>query len=206
MATNSYSYLNTAAAVLPLYNFALVLFVLLAGPNIGFCRGRELISKLDHDQLISVENNLLPDPTAPQLIRTDEESSQLGPAAASAYPAKYSYIHRKLRASTPLCSVADLSITQGLSGYNNGIPAYTVQIVNLCLNPRCEVSNIHVACEAFSSARPLDDLVFQRLSYNDCSVMNGAALAAGDSVAFEYANSSEYPMHIISAEVGPCTP
>ncbi len=126
-------------------------------------------------------------------------------AAAASYPAKYN-IHRKLRASMPLCSIADLSITQGLSGYSNGIPVYTVQIVNLCLNPKCQMSNIHVACEAFSSARPLDTLVFHRLGYNDCYLMNGEPLSAGASVAFEYANSSEYPMHIISAEVGSCTP
>ncbi|CAM6030787.1 unnamed protein product [Sphagnum balticum] len=123
---------------------------------------------------------------------------------------KYYNFHRKLRAmknSTPgSCSVADLSITQGFSGYSDGIPAYTVQIVNLCLNPSCQLSNIHVACEAFSSSRPLDTLVFQRLSYNDCFVMNGAPLRAGDSVTFDYANSSEYPMYVISAQVGPCTP
>jgi hypothetical protein len=118
--------------------------------------------------------------------------------------------HRKLlragSTATPSCSMADLSITQGLSGYSNGIPAYTVQIVNLCLNPNCQLSNIHVACEEFSSARPLDALVFQRLSYNDCFLMNGAPLRAGESVAFDYANSSEYPMYVISADVGPCTP
>jgi hypothetical protein len=118
--------------------------------------------------------------------------------------------HRKLlragSTGTPSCSMADLSITQGLSGYSNGIPAYTVQIVNLCLNPNCQLSNIHVACEEFSSARPLDALVFQRLSYNDCFLMNGAPLRAGESVAFDYANSSEYPMYVISADVGPCTP
>jgi hypothetical protein len=129
-------------------------------------------------------------------------------AAASTRPTadagNYIYLHRKLRASMPLCSMSDLSITQGLSGYSNGIPAYTVQIVNLCMNPRCQLSNIHVACGAFSSARPLDNLVFERLSYNDCYVMNGAPLRAGASVAFEYANSSEYPMHVLSAEVGPC--
>ncbi|CAM6051175.1 unnamed protein product [Sphagnum compactum] len=118
--------------------------------------------------------------------------------------------HRKLlragSTATPSCSMADLSITQGLSGYTNGIPAYTVQIINLCLNPNCQLSNIHVACEEFSSARPLDALVFQRLSYNDCFLMNGAPLRAGESVAFDYANSSEYPMSVISADVGPCTP
>ena len=115
------------------------------------------------------------------------------------------YINRKLRASTPLCSKADISITQGKSGDSNGIPAFSVQIVNLCVNHNCQLKNIHVACEAFASARPLDSRVFQRIKYNDCLVMGGAPLRAGGSVAFEYANSSEYPMHVISADLGPCS-
>ena len=115
------------------------------------------------------------------------------------------HINRKLRASTPLCSKADISITQGKSGDSNGIPAFSVQIVNLCVNSNCQLRNIHIACEAFASARPLDSRVFQRVKYNDCLVMGGAPLRAGGSVAFEYANSSEYPMHVISADLGPCT-
>jgi hypothetical protein len=106
---------------------------------------------------------------------------------------------------TPLCSKADISITQGKSGDSNGIPAFSVQIVNLCVNHNCQLKNIHVACEAFASARPLDSRVFQRIKYNDCLVMGGAPLRAGGSVAFEYANSSEYPMHVISADLGPCS-
>lgn len=115
------------------------------------------------------------------------------------------YVNRKLRASTPSCTKADISITQGKSGNSNGIPAFSVQITNLCVNHNCQLRNIHVACAAFASARPLDSRVFQRIKYNDCLVMGGAPLRAGGSVAFEYANSSEYPMHVISADLGPCS-
>lgn len=115
------------------------------------------------------------------------------------------YVNRKLRASTPSCTKADISITQGKSGNSNGIPAFSVQITNLCVNHNCQLKNIHVACAAFASARPLDSRVFQRIRYNDCLVMGGAPLRAGGSVAFEYANSSEYPMHVISADLGPCS-
>lgn len=123
-------------------------------------------------------------------------------AAAAVAP---TYVNRKLRASTPSCTKADISITQGKSGNQNGIPAFSVQITNLCVNHNCQLKNIHVACAAFASARPLDSRVFQRIRYNDCLVMGGAPLRAGGSVAFEYANSSEYPMHVISADLGPCS-
>jgi hypothetical protein len=121
------------------------------------------------------------------------------------HPLAQTYVNRKLRASTPLCTKADISITQGKSGNSNGIPAFSVQITNLCVNHNCQLKNIHVACAAFASARPLDSRVFQRIQYNDCLVMGGAPLRAGGSVVFEYANSSEYPMHVISADLGPCS-
>ncbi|KAG0609060.1 hypothetical protein M758_8G154100 [Ceratodon purpureus] len=121
------------------------------------------------------------------------------------HPQAQTYVNRKLRASTPSCTKADISITQGKSGNSNGIPAFSVQITNLCVNHNCQLQNIHVACAAFASARPLDSRVFQRIKYNDCLVMGGAPLRAGGSVAFEYANSSEYPMHVISADLGPCS-
>jgi hypothetical protein len=35
-------------------------------------------------------------------------------------------------------------------------------------------------------------------------VMGGAPLRAGGSVAFEYANSSEYPLRVVSADLGQC--
>lgn len=126
-------------------------------------------------------------------------------AVSMKHPQAQTYVNRKLRASTPSCTKADISITQGKSGNSNGIPAFSVQITNLCVNHNCQLKNIHVACAAFASARPLDSQVFQRIKYNDCLVMGGAPLRAGGSVAFEYANSSEYPMHVISADLGPCS-
>ncbi|KAG0556830.1 hypothetical protein M758_11G079500 [Ceratodon purpureus] len=120
------------------------------------------------------------------------------------YYGKLHPMNRKLRASTPMCSKADISITQGRSGNRNGIPAFSVQITNLCMNRNCQLQNIHVACAAFASARPLDSRVFQRIKFNDCLVMGGAPLRAGGSVAFEYANSSEYPLRVVSADLGQC--
>jgi hypothetical protein len=55
------------------------------------------------------------------------------------------YVNRKLRASTPSCTKADINITQGKSGNSNGIPAFSVQITNLCVNHKCQLKNIHVA-------------------------------------------------------------
>jgi hypothetical protein len=133
-----------------------------------------------------------------------DANERAGESDLERYYGSLHFVNRKLRASTPLCSKADISITQGKSGNSNGIPAFSVQITNLCMNRNCQLKNIHVACAAFASARPLDSRVFQRIKFNDCLVMGGAPLRAGGSVAFEYANSSEYPLRVVSADLGQC--
>ncbi|PQP96258.1 TPD1 protein homolog 1 [Prunus yedoensis var. nudiflora] len=50
------------------------------------------------------------------------------------------------------CSKDDIVILQGQTApLPNGIPAYTVEILNACVSG-CRISNIHVSCGWFSSA------------------------------------------------------
>ncbi|XP_019437512.1 PREDICTED: protein TAPETUM DETERMINANT 1-like isoform X1 [Lupinus angustifolius] len=116
--------------------------------------------------------------------------------------------HRKLlhRANTAMvepnriwgdkCSMADIVITQGpTTPLPNGIPTYTVDIINMCLNG-CDISGIHLSCGWFSSARLINPKLFKRLHYNDCLVNDGRPLINGDSISFQYANTFLYPLSV----------
>ncbi|KAF8410856.1 hypothetical protein HHK36_003393 [Tetracentron sinense] len=97
-----------------------------------------------------------------------------------------------------MCSTDGIAIYQGPTApLPNGIPTYTVQILNVCLSG-CSISNIHVSCEWFSSARLINPKIFRRLCYNDCLANNGEALVPGESLTFQYANSFPYPLSISS--------
>ncbi|WOL10862.1 TPD1 protein [Canna indica] len=97
------------------------------------------------------------------------------------------------------CSKDDILVYQGAtSPLPNGIPTYTVQILNTCPTG-CTVANIHVSCGWFSSARLINPRVFRRLRYDDCLVNDGAALAGGESLSFQYANTYRYPLAVASA-------
>ncbi|XP_057544048.1 TPD1 protein homolog 1-like [Amaranthus tricolor] len=102
--------------------------------------------------------------------------------------------------TTTLCSSDDIDIYQGPSTpLPNGIPTFTVQILNANVEG-CNIGNIHVSCGWFSSARLVDPNVFRRLSYDDCLVNDGDPLAAGESLSFQYANSFSYPLSISSVD------
>ncbi|KAE9461593.1 hypothetical protein C3L33_06502, partial [Rhododendron williamsianum] len=96
------------------------------------------------------------------------------------------------------CSKDNIAVFQGpTSPLPNGIPTYTVQVLNVCVSG-CSVSNIHLSCGWFSSARLINPRLFRRICYNDCLVNNGEALGPGESLSFQYANSFSYPLSVSS--------
>ncbi|KAM1033653.1 hypothetical protein ACFX13_037944 [Malus domestica] len=96
------------------------------------------------------------------------------------------------------CSKDDILIFQGQTApLPNGIPTYTVQILNACVSG-CSISDIHVRCGWFSSARLVNPRVFRRNDYDDCLVNDGEALGPGETLSFQYANSFRYPLSISS--------
>ncbi|KAL6197817.1 hypothetical protein ACLB2K_027610 [Fragaria x ananassa] len=97
------------------------------------------------------------------------------------------------------CSKDDITIFQGETApLPNGIPAYTVQIVNMCVSG-CSISDIHINCGWFSSARLVNPRVFRRMDYNDCLVNDGQPLGPGQTLSFQYANIFPYPLSVSSA-------
>ncbi|XP_076898018.1 TPD1 protein homolog 1-like [Bidens hawaiensis] len=98
------------------------------------------------------------------------------------------------------CSKSDIVISQGpTSPLPSGIPAYTVEIMNVCTTG-CDISAIHVSCGWFSSARLINPRYFKRLRYNDCLVNGGKPLLNGRTVSFQYANTFSYPISVTSVE------
>ncbi|XP_042477740.1 TPD1 protein homolog 1-like [Macadamia integrifolia] len=96
------------------------------------------------------------------------------------------------------CSREDIDIYEGQTDpLPNGIPTYSVNIVNVC-STGCSISNIHLSCGWFSSARLINPKVFRRLSHDDCLVNNGGPLAHGQSISFVYANTFRYPLTVSS--------
>ncbi|XP_019418370.1 PREDICTED: TPD1 protein homolog 1-like isoform X2 [Lupinus angustifolius] len=94
------------------------------------------------------------------------------------------------------CSMSDIVITQGpTTPLPNGIPTYTVDIMNMCVSG-CKISDIHLSCGWFSSARLINPKLFKRLRYNDCLVNDGRSLLNGGSISFQYANTFLYPLTV----------
>ncbi|WMV52995.1 hypothetical protein MTR67_046380 [Solanum verrucosum] len=62
----------------------------------------------------------------------------------------------------------------------------------------CSISNIHLSCGWFSSARLINPKIFRRLNYNDCLVNDGQPLTAGQSLTFSYANTFPYKLAVSS--------
>ncbi|KAF6145072.1 hypothetical protein GIB67_013423 [Kingdonia uniflora] len=97
-----------------------------------------------------------------------------------------------------ICSKNDIALYQGpTTPLPNGIPTYTVQILNVCVSG-CAISNIHINCGWFSSARMINPRVFKRICYDDCLVNNGEPIGPGESLSFQYANSFQYPLYVSS--------
>ncbi|XP_042477605.1 TPD1 protein homolog 1-like [Macadamia integrifolia] len=103
-----------------------------------------------------------------------------------------------IKAEGARCSREDIDIYEGQGDpLPNGIPTYTVNIVNVC-STDCSISEIHVSCGDFSSARLINPAVFRRLSPNNCLVNDGRSLAHGQSISFVYANTYKYPLAVSS--------
>ncbi|KAI5059626.1 hypothetical protein GOP47_0025945 [Adiantum capillus-veneris] len=97
------------------------------------------------------------------------------------------------------CSIEDIAIVQGEMGpLPDGIPSFAVQILNLCLEG-CPIADIHVSCGWFASATLVNPALFKRVGFDDCLVKGGHALAAGETLTFQYANSFQYPFSLSSA-------
>lgn len=98
------------------------------------------------------------------------------------------------------CSKEDIVIYQGqVAPLPSGIPAYSVEIMNMCAND-CNIANIRVHCGWFSSARLINPTVFRRIGYDDCLVNDGQALGPGSVVSFQYANTFCYPLSVSSVD------
>ncbi|OAY80809.1 TPD1 protein [Ananas comosus] len=96
------------------------------------------------------------------------------------------------------CTREDVAVYQGATApLPNGIPTYTVEVLNACASG-CAVSDIHVACGWFSSARLINPRLFRRLRFDDCLVNDGRPLAPGQSLSFQYANSFPFPLAVTS--------
>ncbi|KAL6497312.1 hypothetical protein OROGR_029241 [Orobanche gracilis] len=96
------------------------------------------------------------------------------------------------------CSKSDIVISQGpTEPLPNGIPTYTVEIMNVCVSG-CDISAIHLTCGWFSSARLVNPRVFKRLGFNDCLVNQGKPLANGRTLSFQYANTYAYSLSVSS--------
>ncbi|KAI3703963.1 hypothetical protein L1987_74162 [Smallanthus sonchifolius] len=97
------------------------------------------------------------------------------------------------------CSKENIYISQGQTPpLPNGIPTYTVQIQNICMSGSCSISDIHLSCGWFSSARLINPNVFRRISYDDCLVNNGNPISPGQTICFQYATTYPYPMSVSS--------
>ncbi|CAL4923006.1 unnamed protein product [Urochloa decumbens] len=95
------------------------------------------------------------------------------------------------------CSEEDVVVYQSSANpLPSGIPAYAVQIINVCGG--CTVSDVHVSCGDFASTELVDPGKFQRVGFNDCIVKGGGAMEPSETVSFQYSNSFSYQLNVAS--------
>ncbi|XP_073049281.1 TPD1 protein homolog 1-like [Primulina eburnea] len=98
----------------------------------------------------------------------------------------------------PSCSMDDILVDQGATEpLPDGIPTYTVEVQNVCVSG-CSISDIHLSCGWFSSARLVDPSIFRRVGFDDCLVNGGEPLSPGEALSFQYANTFMYPLYVSS--------
>uniref|UniRef100_A0ACD6A4L2 Uncharacterized protein n=1 Tax=Avena sativa TaxID=4498 RepID=A0ACD6A4L2_AVESA len=83
------------------------------------------------------------------------------------------------------------------SSLHTGMPAYTVEISNNCID--CTVCDVHLSCGDFANTELVDPATFRRLGFDDCLVKDGGPIGPGEMVDFQYANSFLYKMNVLSA-------
>nr|KYP45128.1 hypothetical protein KK1_033332 [Cajanus cajan] len=105
---------------------------------------------------------------------------------------------RKILRVDDKCDKSTIQINQSPTApLPSGIPTYTVEIMNTCVNG-CNISQIHVNCDMFSSAILINRKIFRRLRYSDCLVNNGMPLRNGAIISFKYATTFPYALSVSS--------
>lgn len=100
------------------------------------------------------------------------------------------------------CTLRDISLSQSFLDYGgDGEPRYGVQIVDMCSNPRCEISNVHVSCGMFSSGGFINPSAFRRIRPGVCLVNNGRPLNPLDTIKFSYTSTRMQPLSILYGKV-----
>lgn len=95
------------------------------------------------------------------------------------------------------CPRTSLSMAQSRIGsVYNGIPEFQVTILFDCED--CVISDLHINCGDFASAKLVIPTIFRRLSVGDCLVMDGKHFLSDQIIEFTYANSFLYPMSLSS--------
>ncbi|KAJ0968927.1 hypothetical protein J5N97_021804 [Dioscorea zingiberensis] len=96
-----------------------------------------------------------------------------------------------------LC-IHNVRLFQKSSGFGPGhVPEYTVTISSVGHRP---VSEVHVSCGDFSSARIINPNVFRRLMPGDCLVKNGSIIDMAEAVSFTYTNFPPYKLIVSAAQ------
>ncbi|KAI3878718.1 hypothetical protein MKX03_007180 [Papaver bracteatum] len=94
------------------------------------------------------------------------------------------------------CFKSDINVNQGsTSPLPNGIPTYTIEIMNVCISG-CDISQIHLSCGWFSSALLINPRLFKSIRYNDCIANDGKPLPYGATLSFRHVNTFQYPLFV----------
>ncbi|MCD7453703.1 hypothetical protein HAX54_021894 [Datura stramonium] len=109
---------------------------------------------------------------------------------------------KSVSAAELTCPKSRIQISQAASGTINGIPEYSVIIINEC---ESSCSGIHLSCGEFATTKLINPKIFRRLAINDCLVNDGATLKSGQVLSFTYSNSFKYPMSL-SKNISPVSP
>ncbi|XP_051230577.1 TPD1 protein homolog 1B [Lolium perenne] len=109
-------------------------------------------------------------------------------------------IHSSRRVDVYGCSRPEELVTVSQNSdpiLHTGVPAYTVQITNTCID--CAVCDVHLSCGDFANTELVDPATFRRLGFDDCLVKDGGPVGPGELISFQYANSFIYEMKVASA-------
>ncbi|MCL7026110.1 hypothetical protein MKW94_017227 [Papaver nudicaule] len=121
------------------------------------------------------------------------------PSTNSKHPAHPLRLHPPEDHQNQTCTDA-IGLWQGpTSPLPSGIPAYLVEICNMC-QTNCSAYDIHLSCGWFSSARLINPSHFRRLRFDDCLVNDGKEFEAGRCISFAYANLFPYRLAVSTSK------